>query len=257
MPPRASLKTRFVKIDEERERLGRQILEIVEKRSKSLLAKFPELHGYKKLSKSQDYLPYIDDPIIDALFLADPKRRLSLAIAFRMASTSTIYSCGKGEGLVSWRDRSAILIKSIDGCVRSWSAVRSLTGYGRGKISKHLSASRYPNASRFSDKYNPVNLELAVFASGVGHLSGASRIFMYGRFNASIGMASDGAGNYVPTEYVKVQFDKVARPKRGPENRKTSQGYFLKSHGFPISLRELQTDFPAGAACVKKMALQP
>lgn len=100
-------------------------------------------------------------------------------------------------------------------------------------------------------------LEKKVFQLGIGHLATSSRLFMYGRFIQHIGTVVDlslGAG---PTDLVKVQFDRVARSKRGPANKKRSQGYFVYSHGYPISSQKLHSDFPSGAAAVLNLQLQP
>jgi hypothetical protein len=175
----------------------------------------------------------------------------------KMADRRTIYTHGSGYGVLSWRDRSAILIELKNGVVCSWSGVRSVTGVGSGKYGKHLPKTGNKQASRFLPTVHPTNLELTVFEKGIGHFSTPSRIFMYGRFGVNIGATVDKSFKTTPTQILKVQFDRVARPKRGPENNKTSQGYFVKCHGFPISERELQADFPAGANIVAAMTLKP
>lgn len=236
---------------------AQRVAALIDNRARALSNLFPILLQYLPCpTDPDDVIGYLSDPFVASLLLPDPSRRLKIAEADGKANRVTIFN-KSGNGLLAWRDRSAILIEAEGGVVSSWSGVRSLTGVGKGKISKHLPNTSNKLASRFFSTMHPNSLELTVFKKGVGHFSTPSRIFMYGQFESEIGKAVDRSSQTVPTKFLKVQFDRVARPKRGSANKKTSQGYFVNCHGYPISQNELYADFPAGANTVCGMALKP
>ena len=53
------------------------------------------------------------------------------------------------------------------------------------------------------------------------------------------------------SDIIKVQFDRVGRPKYAPKTGPVrKQGFFLRSHGYPINREQLEKDFPSGASHV-------
>lgn len=254
MNSRIPIQGTLCRLDRKRSEYSLRIANVIKRRSKALSPLFRELMAYSHFAADADHVVNsLTDPLVTALLLPDPLRRVRLAFAFKKSSQNTIYSSGAGEGLLSWRDRSALLIESSPGKAIAWNGFRSITGVGTGKYSKHInktnSASFY-----YSENANPAMLEFKVFSSGIGYFCNPSRIFMYGRFNFDIGETVKTNRRNCPTRVLKLQIDRVSRPKIGPPERKRRQGYFLKCHGFPISITELERDFPKGAAAVKAMA---
>lgn len=256
MGKRSSLLETIERLEKKRAALCNRAARELEVRAKAASHRFCELSAYATIPREPDaLLHYVGLPEVQALCLPEPKRRLHLAEHFKLADRKTVYASGSGVGLLCWRTPAGLLIEDQAGQVKSWARAKSITGIGNGLIAKHLS--RNADASYFKGTIPPVDLELQAFAQGIGHLHGSRTLFMYARFAYPVGeVVKPDVGKAGSSEFIKVQFDRVNRPKYVAKNGALrKQGFFLKSHGYPVNMDQLKKDFPSGASAITMLRL--
>lgn len=119
--------------------------------------------------------------------------------------------------------------ESIRPCIQSWARPKSKSA----EYKKHLRSSRHPEKSKFSLPIDVIEaIELVLFNRGCGLMSGASRIFFYGKFSGEIGELASRGGK---TCYVRLQCDRGSRP--------TGRGTRVEIHAYPVSFGEIISDF--------------
>lgn len=178
--------------------------------------------------------------------------RLAYAELLSLVQQDLIHETKSGPGIVAWRHGKSLLVRRQR--VESWANVRSASHLGVGGTAKHLPNTVDKKASRFLPGISVPDLEYLIFEHGRGHFDGKARLYMYALFQADVGLVIDRK-KQERSNIVKVQFDRVARPKceRRTQDGETvwrAQGYQVQSHGYPISEAELRADFPAGADAV-------
>lgn len=255
----AALLRRLRALQDQRESVAARLASELQSRARAASSRYPSLKAYRQFPEDPDeLLEYLDLPDVAAMVHAEPARRLHLAEHFRTANRETIFSRKGGSGLLCLRTKAGLLIETEDGKVQSWSRPRSITGHGKDMLAKHLFGTKSKGASFFDRGTLAVELESRAYTHGVGHLAGPRRLFMYARFEKNVGsVVNPEVGKAGPTDLIKVQFDRVNRPKYKPRGgRPRQQGFYLQAHGYPINREELRRDFPAGAAVVENLSLR-
>lgn len=165
-------------------------------------------------------------------FAIIPRRDIDIVFHFE-SKTDEIFSQKTQNTLEIVRYDQRLILENphLTGFKRtqSWARPTSLTYL---RYQDHLPTSGNMLKSHFIDGIDIAALEYALFTNGCGHLQSRDRIFMYGRYNTSIGTL---APNHVlHTDLVKMQCDRVPRNTRG--------GYCVNLHSYPIDQSQLATD---------------
>jgi hypothetical protein len=154
-----------------------------------------------------------------------------------------------------------IVLQSDGKNYESWSRLSFLTGAAGSKgTKKHIYAPKN-KFSMFLKGFGYNEAERTAIFNGSGLLENPKRLFMYARFEDEIGVSRSSKYGALKTAIIKVQVDRVLRPKRkyrsstGKELSR-SQGYQLEIHGYPICEGELEDDFPEAKNKIMKQALK-
>lgn len=139
------------------------------------------------------------------------------------------------------RNKGRLLMKNplkpkADGSlpIESWARASSKSK----SYNMHLSTSTAPKKSKYLRGINVEKIEYKLFDSAAGVLVAADRLFLYGYFDAPIGLLPDKR----KTQYVVMQCERMKRNK--------GRGYFVEIHSYPMSESQVRRDL-AGAKAVE------
>lgn len=221
------------------------------------LGKAASIAIYRKRTRFNEhygiYLPEWDETIKAVpeqigSFQAQEDFRLLLKrdveISYEMLPRQEVIYCVNKKLLVPIaRNKGRLIMKNplkpkADGSlsIESWARASSKSK----RYNKHLSTSTAPKKSKYLRGINVEKIEFKLYNSAAGVLAAADRLFLYGYFDAPIGLLPDKK----KTQYVVVQCERMKRNK--------GRGYFVEIHSYPYSQAETQHDL-TGAKNLEKL----
>jgi len=217
-----------------------------------------------QIERFHDYNPttiiqYLQIPRLELEILSETD--FSIENYYREANNllhlDIIYNEQTRQPIRCYRGSDKLIIEPMGQTWESWSRPSYLTG--TKSYTKHLYKPK-SNYSTFAKGLNYKELEHLTFFKGRGLAENNKRLFMYAAFDQIIGTARSSKDLEEPTRVVKVQIDRVYRPKRtyisaSGKKLHRKQGFMLNVHGYPISMRELEQEFPEGKNQIVKEEL--
>jgi hypothetical protein len=144
-----------------------------------------------------------------------------------LRSTLSVSKSIRSKGRIIFQNSLANHAKSSGGIIESWSRMYSVTRMQN----RHLWSSP-TSVSKYFEYIDFEKIEVAIFQKGIGLLTNAKCMFLYGRCDKDIGTDFRSG---LPTQYVCMQCDRSGRALvNGRRN-----GYKTQVHSYPIAAADI------------------